>query len=90
VPFADHYAFEEKDIRKLASNTNVDLIVTTEKDAVRILRTEVPKKLFYLSIEAEIERESELLSLILNRLDLSGAVLPKTAFEGSVQKHLAN
>jgi tetraacyldisaccharide-1-P 4'-kinase len=41
----------------MASVTGIECIVTTEKDAVKLLGLEIPDNLFYLSIEARIEDE---------------------------------
>ena len=48
--FKDHHNFSEKDINKLS---NQDLIVTTEKDFMRLNNKIDSSKLFYLPIKKE-------------------------------------
>ncbi|MCX5799543.1 MAG: tetraacyldisaccharide 4'-kinase [Proteobacteria bacterium] len=68
ISYPDHYVYRKKDIEKLSSFEDVEAIVTTEKDAVKIAHMDVPANLFYLSIEVHIEREEELLELIREML----------------------
>lgn len=68
VEFEDHHRYTAADIRKLGSRVKANLMVTTEKDAVKIEGLDVPENLFYLAIEAVIEREDELVDLVVNRL----------------------
>jgi tetraacyldisaccharide 4'-kinase len=51
ISFPDHYAYRYKDIEGLASYTDVNYIVTTEKDAVKISGMTIPDNLFYLSVK---------------------------------------
>jgi tetraacyldisaccharide-1-P 4'-kinase len=46
----------------------VEMLVTTEKDGVKLAPLELPANLFYLAIEAVIEREEELIRLIIEKL----------------------
>ena len=69
LTFPDHHWFTPSDIESLkdiALSTNSEYIITTEKDAVRLgnLNTE-DLPLIMLSIDASIERPTELLRLIL-------------------------
>jgi tetraacyldisaccharide 4'-kinase len=51
--YSDHYSFKESDIETLASKS---LIVTTEKDYVRLSNNEILKnKLYYLPIQIRID-----------------------------------
>ncbi|MCL4145033.1 UNVERIFIED_CONTAM: hypothetical protein GTU68_035483 [Idotea baltica] len=60
--FKDHYNFTNKDIDLFLSKT---IIVTTEKDYVRLIQHEALKdKLFYLPIAVSIDREDEFNALI--------------------------
>ncbi len=68
VPFPDHHRYTAGDIRKCASLKNVDCLVTTEKDAVKITGLELPENLYYLSIEATIRDEDRLLELVLGKI----------------------
>ena len=76
VAYHDHYRYEAGDIEKLASHRDASLIVTTEKDAVKLTGMNIPENLFYLSVEITLENEEELLALIRRKLEASGAILP--------------
>jgi tetraacyldisaccharide 4'-kinase len=67
VEFPDHHRYSKEDLRRLASWRGAEILVTTEKDAVRIEHMEVEDNLFYLSIEAQIEDEATLIDLILSK-----------------------
>ena len=68
IPRPDHYAYKKKDIATLSSFKGVEIIVTTEKDAVKIAGMDPPENLFYLAIDVVIDREEELLKRIVERL----------------------
>ena len=65
--YPDHYKYTQRDIKKLESVSDIECIVTTEKDAVKLLGMELPDNLFYLSIEARIEDEDTLMELLLKK-----------------------
>ncbi|OPY65074.1 MAG: Tetraacyldisaccharide 4'-kinase [Syntrophorhabdus sp. PtaU1.Bin050] len=90
VPFPDHHRYTTKDIEELASCKDANILVTTEKDAVKIAGMDVPDDLFYLSIEVTIEREQELLDLICRKLEASNVTLPSLGDGERVRKHWAN
>lgn len=77
--YDDHHRYTVQDLEELASHKSVSLIVTTEKDAVKLRGMDVPEHLFYLSVEVDLEGEEELLSLIWRKLEASGAILPGPA-----------
>jgi 3-deoxy-D-manno-octulosonic-acid transferase len=70
--FSDHHPYSPSELRRLAAEASaegVDALVTTEKDvmnlcggAAALLR---PHPLYWLKIDVEIERDDELLRLIL-------------------------
>ncbi len=68
LPFGDHHDYTERDIRRISACCDVDMIVTTEKDGVKIAAMNVPDNLFYLAVIAEIHKEQELLELIQEKL----------------------
>jgi tetraacyldisaccharide 4'-kinase len=68
VSFPDHHAYSESEVERIASYGGVDLVVTTEKDAIKMADMDVPANLFYLAVTVSIEREAELFDLIENRL----------------------
>ena len=68
VEFPDHHAYDGRDLEELASFRDVEMLVTTEKDGVKLAPMELPANLFYLAIEAVIEREEELIRLIIEEL----------------------
>jgi tetraacyldisaccharide 4'-kinase len=69
IEYPDHYAYGERDVERFFSHKDVEMIVTTEKDAVKLAGLDCPNHLFYLSIEARIEKEKELLDLIQHRVN---------------------
>jgi tetraacyldisaccharide 4'-kinase len=68
VEFPDHYAYSARDIERLSSLQDAEILVTTEKDAIKLDQLEKPKNLFYLAVEAVVEREEELIGIIVKRL----------------------
>jgi tetraacyldisaccharide 4'-kinase len=68
VEFEDHHRYTMTDVKRLCAFNNTDMMVTTEKDAVKLETMDIPDNLFYLAIEAVIEREDELVDLVINRL----------------------
>ncbi|WP_028893731.1 tetraacyldisaccharide 4'-kinase [Syntrophorhabdus aromaticivorans] len=90
IPFPDHHRYTPKDIEGLASCKDVKVLITTEKDAVKITGMDVPDGLFYLSIEATIEKEQELLALIRRKLEASEVTLPALGSGERARKHWAN
>lgn len=68
ISFPDHYVYTERDIAQCASFRDVHCMVTTEKDAVKIIHMKLPENLFYLSIDVVIEGEEQLLELITGRI----------------------
>ena len=64
IEFKDHHDFSEKEISDIAKQ---DLIITTEKDYMRLKDVDTLKdKLFYLPIESIIDRPLEFNKLILD------------------------
>ena len=70
IHFPDHHRYTEEDLKRCASFENMEYIVTTEKDAVKIAHMDVPENLFYLSIEAVIEDEKKLIELLLKKIGI--------------------
>jgi len=68
VEFPDHYRYRESDVKRLESYDDVDVLVTTEKDAVKIDHMDVGESLFYLSIEVQIEDEEKFIDLALSKV----------------------
>jgi tetraacyldisaccharide 4'-kinase len=90
ISFQDHHSYRIKDIEEISSFRDVNLIITTEKDAVKISGMTIPDNLFYLSIEVNIEREQELIEVIQRKLGISGFTLPGLRAGKRVQKNWAN
>jgi tetraacyldisaccharide 4'-kinase len=63
LSFGDHHAYSRRDIEQLRG----DVLVTTEKDAVRLAGLEFPD-FVYLRVSAKIANFEQLLNLILERL----------------------
>jgi tetraacyldisaccharide 4'-kinase len=87
ISFQDHHSYRSKDIEEISSLRDVNLIITTEKDAVKISGMTIPDNLFYLSIEVNIEREQELIEVIQRKLDASGLTLPDLKAGNRTQKY---
>jgi len=71
IPFPDHHDYSVRDIKRLSAFKDIDLMVTTAKDAVKIHKSHAPEKLFYLAVDIEIERENEFMGNILSRIQQS-------------------
>jgi len=71
VGFPDHHHYKIGDLANLLSYKDVDFLITTEKDAVKILQMPLPDNMFYLAIEILIEREEELLKNIVHKLNIA-------------------
>ncbi|OPY66385.1 MAG: Tetraacyldisaccharide 4'-kinase [Syntrophorhabdaceae bacterium PtaU1.Bin034] len=67
VEFPDHYRYSANDVAYLRSFADAEMIVTTEKDAVKLDRMEVGDKMFCLLIEAEIDNEEAFIEIALNK-----------------------
>jgi len=68
VEFPDHYRYRREDLRRIESFHGADLVVTTEKDAVKMEGMDPGDNVFYLSIEAEIEGRDALVELVLDKM----------------------
>lgn len=68
LPFPDHHSYTQTDMTGAIQAAEADLIVTTEKDGVKLERLELPDNLFYLAVEAVIEDEERLVDLILSKV----------------------
>jgi tetraacyldisaccharide 4'-kinase len=68
VEFPDHHDYRVEDMRRVQAAQNVELIVTTEKDAVKLDRMDIPERFFYLSVEARIEDEERLVDLVVKKM----------------------
>ena len=64
LEFPDHHWYSLSDLKRMESFQDVEMMVTTEKDAVKIEGMEAAEIFFYLSIEAEIEDQEALLELV--------------------------
>lgn len=90
ISFQDHHVYRQEDIEKISSFQGMSLIVTTEKDAVKIFGMTVPDNLFYLSIDVSIEKEHELVELILKRIGISGMAFTGSGVGDGVHKQWAH
>lgn len=66
--FPDHHRYRREDLRRVTSFQDVEMVVTTEKDAVKIDGMEAADNLFYLSIEAEIENQDALIEHLYSKM----------------------
>jgi tetraacyldisaccharide 4'-kinase len=58
ISFPDHHEFSSNDIERLKAESEGQLIVTTEKDFVRLNTAELADKLYYLPIKSKLITES--------------------------------
>ena len=68
VEFPDHYRYRREDLRRIESLQDVEMVITTEKDAVKINGTGVRDTFFSLLIEAEIENEDALIEQVCGKM----------------------
>lgn len=68
LAYPDHYAYKRRDMEKLQLHREAEIIVTTEKDAIKIDPIYAPENLYYLTIKAEIEKGEEMMLLIQKML----------------------
>jgi tetraacyldisaccharide 4'-kinase len=68
VEFADHHNYSAEEVRHLSGWKNIDSVVTTEKDAVKIDHMDIGDNLFYLAIEAVIEDEEAFVDLVVKKV----------------------
>jgi len=68
IEFPDHHIYQDGDLRMIASIKNADMIVTTEKDAVKIEHMISNRNFFYLVIKVRIEEEERLMDMIMDKL----------------------
>jgi tetraacyldisaccharide 4'-kinase len=68
VEFPDHHVYSARDMERLGRFGDAQMLVTTEKDSIKLDRLEIPENLFHLAVEAVVEREDELVELIVKRL----------------------
>ncbi len=70
--FSDHHNFNQKDIDRFMRRCirrDIDLIVTTEKDAVRFIKpTELDVPVYFLRIEVDILKGQEVWETLLDRI----------------------
>ncbi|MGB2171609.1 MAG: tetraacyldisaccharide 4'-kinase [Flavobacteriaceae bacterium] len=73
LEFKDHHIFSKKDIKKILATSNGCLILTTQKDFVRLSEKMPSDLLYFLPIRMEIldQRQEELLTLVKNKTILS-------------------
>jgi tetraacyldisaccharide 4'-kinase len=67
LTFPDHHHFSEKDILEIKNKANNKIIITTEKDYVRLKGSISKESLFYLPIQSKFISESENFDKIINK-----------------------
>lgn len=75
MPYPDHYFYGRKDMERFSRYQDAEIVVTTEKDAVKIDPEAAPENLYYLTVEAKIEREEEMMLLIQKKLSAARSKL---------------
>lgn len=76
VSFEDHHDYSDREIEEIAGFKEANLIVTTEKDAVKVSGMSIPDNLFYLAIEVRIDREESFVEVIQRKLEADGIAVP--------------
>ncbi|MCX8022410.1 MAG: tetraacyldisaccharide 4'-kinase [Syntrophorhabdaceae bacterium] len=71
LSFPDHHDYSERDLRHILSYRDIDFIITTEKDGVKVSRMDLPENLFCLAIEPVIEKEEDLLKNITQKIEIT-------------------
>jgi tetraacyldisaccharide 4'-kinase len=66
LTFPDHHHFTEKDILEIKNKANNKIIITTEKDYVRLKGSILKEQLFYLPIQSKFISEGENFDKIIN------------------------
>jgi tetraacyldisaccharide 4'-kinase len=59
LQFPDHHLFTKKDIHQIKQRSNGSLLLTTEKDFIRLNPVIDSNLLFYLEIEMKLNKEDE-------------------------------
>lgn len=93
--FADHHRFDARDVRTIASRARargVSLVLTTEKDAVRLLPLRpLPFAAAWVPLTVQIEPEPEFRSWLLHRITLARTRRPEgTGHRGTLNTELLN
>ena len=72
IKFSDHHIFSDKDIENIKVKSNGRMVLTTQKDYVRLSPKFNSDLLFYLPIEMEIEdeKQEDLNALVANKLGI--------------------
>jgi tetraacyldisaccharide-1-P 4'-kinase len=70
MEFSDHYDYSSRDWQEINSAArDLDLIVTTEKDLIKLARFPFPKgKLMALRVAMQIEDGEKLINAVIERL----------------------
>jgi len=88
--FSDHHAFSQKDIDRFMSrcvNRGIEMIVTTEKDAVRFPHpAELDVPVYFLRIEVDILKGEEVWRNCLNRICTEPVREPEDWAEGRLME----
>jgi len=74
LPFPDHYDFTKEDARRLstiAKAMGADIILTTEKDLVKLTEFAWDPPIYALRVSVEVENETEFLRLLYNEIEKS-------------------
>ncbi len=75
LTFADHHHFTGKDVLEIKKNAEGKLIITTEKDYVRLKDSMPEEQLFYLSIQSQFVDSGNLFNkIILNYVGTSTGI----------------
>ena len=65
MEFPDHHSFSESEITAIKNKANDKIIITTEKDFVRLKAKILKKQLFYLPIKSQFVANAEAFDQII-------------------------
>lgn len=65
IMFDDHHYFSESDVKTIKNKANEKIIITTEKDFVRLNSKILKKQLFYLPIKSQFVKDQETFNQII-------------------------
>lgn len=68
LSFSDHHHFTASDLKKIIHKANDKIIITTEKDYMRLGNKEIGAKIYFLPITISLDKPEEFRKWLLNRI----------------------
>lgn len=74
MAFPDHHAYSKEDVDRIGSTScGVDMVLTTEKDIIKLRRFPLPDALWYVPVDVVLEDERGFVSFIADRVRAAAA-----------------